>query len=216
MGSSYRRGMGFTLIELMVTVAIIVILAMLAIPSFQAQRQRAAIRGAGDQVLNFWNEARMEALKRNSMVKVGFVQSSSGAVFCMGAATTTDTEDATPCDCTSATPGSNVCDVARYPEDNSAGNGEWNGSTLTGITLGGGSGLSDIQPALIDPKRLFLVKPGDAGTVTLTSPSIAVSGSRSYKLNMVVDRFGRGYLCQSSTSPNALTDYTNTNRVCSP
>jgi prepilin-type N-terminal cleavage/methylation domain-containing protein len=208
MGSSHRRDKGFTLIELMVTVAIIIIVSMLAIPSFQAQRQRAATRGAGDQMLNFWNQARMETLKRNAMVKVGFRQSASGNTFCMGAAVTTISADTTSCDCTSATPGSDVCDVARFPE----GNAEWSSVSLTGITLGGGTNITDMQPVVIDPKRLFLAVPADAGTVTITSPP----GSRSYKLNLSVDRFGRGYLCQSASSPDNLSDYTNTNRVCSP
>lgn len=202
--------MGFTLIELMVVVIIVVVLTLLALPSFQAQRQRAAIRGAADQMLNFWNQARMESLKRNTYVKVGFRQSNSGATFCMGAATTTTTTDTTSCDCTSATPGSDVCDVARFPADNA----EWNSVSLSGITLGGGTDISNMEPVVIDPKRLFLAVPADKGTVTLAGPP----GPRAYKINMVVDRFGRGYLCQSSSvgTKDQLSDFTNTNRVCSP
>jgi prepilin-type N-terminal cleavage/methylation domain-containing protein len=208
MGSSHRRDKGFTLIELMVTVAIIIIVSMLAIPSFQAQRQRAATRGAGDQMLNFWNQARMEALKRNSMVKVGFRHNSTDNTFCMGAAVTTNSADTTSCDCFSAAPSSDVCDVARFPQANA----EWSSVTLTGITLGGGSTISDMEPAVIDPKRLFLAVAADDGTVTLTGPP----GPRTYKLNLSVDRFGRGYLCQSTSSPDILSDYTNTGRVCDP
>ena len=206
--SRNRRSKGFTLIELMVTVAVIIILSVLAFPSFEAQRQRAALTGAGDQVLNFWNQARMEALKRNAMVKVGFRQSNSGATFCMGAAVTTSATDTTSCDCTSASPGSDVCDVARYPGDNA----EWKSVSLTGMTLGGGTDLTNMEPVIISPKRLYLQVPADDGTVTLTGPS----GHRSYKLNLAVDRFGRGYLCQSSTSTDTLPGYANTNRVCAP
>jgi prepilin-type N-terminal cleavage/methylation domain-containing protein len=207
MSSSYRRSRGFTLIELMVTVAVIVILSMLAIPSFQQQRQRAAIRGASDQLLNFWNQARMESLKRNSMVKVSVVQSNSGATFCLGAATTTSDSDTQPCDCTQAAPSSNVCDVARYPADNTA---DWDSVVLTGMTLGGGTDLTSIQPAIIEPHRLFLTQTTQAGTMTLSRGN--------YKVNLLVDKFGRGYLCQSSSAPSNgnLSDYTNTNRVCSP
>ena len=208
MGSSYRRSRGFTLIELMVVVAIVIVVALVAMPSYQAQRQRAAVRGAGDQLLNFWNQARMEALKRNSMVKVGFRQSDSGATFCIGAATTTSSGDTTSCDCFSASPSSNVCDVGRFP----ANNAEWHNVTLSGVTLGGGTNLSDMEPVVIDPKRLFLAVPADDGTVTLTAPT----GPRSYKLNLSVDRFGRGYVCQSSTSTDSMSAFTNTNRVCSP
>ena len=62
---------GFTLIELMVTIAVMFSFFLMAIPSFATMRQRAALRGAGDEVLAFWNEARFEAVKRNQMVKVG-------------------------------------------------------------------------------------------------------------------------------------------------
>jgi len=81
------RSGGFTLLELMVTLAVVAILAVAAVPSFEASRQRAAIKGAGDQVLSFWNQARFEAAKRNSLVKVGVY--TSGASYCIGAATTT-------------------------------------------------------------------------------------------------------------------------------
>lgn len=205
---SQRRSAGFTLIELMVTVAVIVIVTLVALPSFQAQRQRAALRGAGDQVLSFWNQARLEALKRNSMVKVGFVQSDSGKTFCMGAALTTDTADTTPCDCTQASPGSNVCDVARFP----ANNNEWNSVSLSGLTLGGGTDLNTIEPVIIEPKRLFLQVPADDGTVSLNGPS----GSRAYKLNLSVDRMGRAYLCESTSATDQMSDYGVNSRRCAP
>ena len=124
---------GFTIIELMVTVAVIIVLMLIAQPSFEGLRQRAALRGAGEHLISFWNQARLEAAKRNSMIKVGVVQSSGGSTFCLGAATTTDPTDTVPCDCTSASPSSDVCDIARFPGDQS----EWRSVTLSGITLGG-------------------------------------------------------------------------------
>ena len=203
-----RQNNGFTLIELMVAVTVLVIFTLIALPSFEGVRQRSAIRGAADQVLSFWNQARLEALKRNQMVKVGLVQSGNGAVFCLGAATTTDVADVVPCDCRQATPGSDICDVARFPADNS----EWNAVTLSGVTLGGGTLITAMQPAVIDPKRLFLAVPADVGTISLAGPP----GRASYRINLSVDRFGRGYLCQSATATDSLSDYANTNRRCSP
>src|SRR6478752_1794727 len=114
---THRAGArGFTLIELVVSLSVLAILATMALPSFEAVRQRAALRGAGDELLGFWNQARFEAAKRNQFVKVGMKQSSSGN-FCIGAATTTDAADVTPCDCLTL----NACDVGQFPANST----EW-------------------------------------------------------------------------------------------
>ena len=197
---------GFTIIELMVTVAVIVVLMLIAQPSFEGLRQRAAIRGAGEHLASFWNQARLEAAKRNTMVKVGVVQSGGGGTFCLGAATTTDPTDTVPCDCTSASPASDVCDIARFPNDQS----EWRQVTLSGITLGGGSDLTDIEAVVIEPKRTNLVVPADAGTISLTGPS----GQFDYRLNLAVDRFGKAQLCESTSATDHLSDYAS--RQCAP
>jgi type IV fimbrial biogenesis protein FimT len=197
---------GFTLIEMMTAVLVMLALIVIAQPSFESLRQRSAIRGAGEHLASFWNQARLEAAKRNAMVKVGVVQSSSGKVFCLGAATTTDPSDTTPCDCTTAAPASNVCDIARFPGDQS----DWNRVVLSGITLGGGTNLTDIEPVVIEPKRTNLVVPGDAGTITLASPT----GRWNYKLNLAVDRFGRAQLCESTSAADHLSDYNS--RRCAP
>lgn len=197
---------GFTIIELMVAVAVMLVLIAIAQPSFEGLRQRTAIRGAAEHLTSFWNQARLEAAKRNSLVKVGVVQSSGGAVFCLGAATTTDPTDTEPCDCTAASPSSDVCDIARFPSDQ----GEWNRVTLGGITLGGGSNLSDIEAVVIEPKRTNLVLPADAGTISLVGPS----GRFHYRVNMNVDRFGRAMLCESTSATDHLSDYAT--RQCGP
>ena len=189
---------GFTLIELMVTIAVMFSFFLMAIPSFATMRQRAALRGAGDEVLAFWNEARFEAVKRNQMVKVGVLRVGTDG-FCLGAATTTNDADTVPCDCASVAPASNVCDVARYPANQS----EWNGVTLLGASLGGGTSLSDLKPAVIEPKRTALTESADKGTIRLAGPP----GQLAYKLNLNVDRLGRGLLCESSSATARLPDY---------
>lgn len=193
------------MIELMVTITVIIVLTLIAVPSFQAQRQRAAIRGAGDQLLSFWNQARFEAVKRNSMVKIGVVQANSGAQFCLGAATTTSAADTTPCDCSTAAPSDSAltCNVARYPADMGSSQDEWRGVTLVGVTLGGGTTLSNIKPAVLEPKRNSLTVTGASGTITLRGPP----GPNSYRLNLHVDKFGRPVLCESTASVHKLSDF---------
>lgn len=194
---------GFTLIELMVTIAVIVLLMLLALPSFQATRQRAAVRGAAEQALGVWNQARLEAAKRNTFVKVGVVQSSSGTVYCMGAATTTSGTDTAPCDCRSAT----ACDVARF----GVVQDDWKGATLSASTVGKAN-VTDTtatwpsagpKAAVLDPKVGLLGSEYQAGYIEFTAPP----GPKTYRLRFNVDKFGRGLLCQPSSDANKMSDY---------
>jgi Tfp pilus assembly protein FimT len=201
---SARRVTGFTLLELMITITVIIVLMMLAVPSFQSFRQRSALRGAAEQTLGFVNQARMEAAKRNEMVKFGVV--ADGAKFCLGAATTTTAADDTPCDCFDAT----ACNVARFPGDPVNGQGEWKGVTWyvvdgTTPTLGGGDAV-----AVIEPKRAALATPAQAGLISLAGPP----GPNQYRLNVNINTLGRGIICESSNAADAMSDYID--RRCAP
>lgn len=191
---------GFTLVEMMITLAVIIVLLLAAVPSFISFRQRAATRGAAEQVLSLWNQARLEAAKRNSYVKFGVKSSSSG--FCVGVATTTDPADSTPCDCTDAAAATNKCDIALFPDNQS----EWGSVSLSGTpTLGSDSGV-----AVIDPKVTTLAVSDQAGAISLAGPP----GARSYRLNVAIDSMGRGYVCESVNAPDHMSDFTA--RKCNP
>jgi len=192
-----RRMHGFSLVELLATLCVLCILALIAVPSFQHMRQRAAIRGAADATLSFWNEARMESIKRNQMVKVGVFVADDGA-FCLGAATTEDPADATVCDCRSADPAANRCDVGRFPLDQD----EWNGVTLAAASLGDGA-LDATRPAILEPMRTSLTEAGDAGSLVLNGPD----GPARHELALAVDRLGRGHLCEPFDVLDPLPDY---------
>jgi type IV fimbrial biogenesis protein FimT len=194
--SRARRAGGFTLIELMVSLAVSFIFLLMAAPSFSAMRQRAALRGAADQTLAFWNEARVEAVKRNRMVKVGVATGANGA-FCLGAATTDDETDGVPCDCTSANPAANACDVLRWPNNQS----EWQGVRLAGVSLAGSAG-SNLHPVVIEPKRTMLAVAGTRGTIGL-----ATTQGQAYRINLNIDQLGHGLLCESVNASSRLSEF---------
>lgn len=194
-----RRVSGFTLIELVITLTIVFIITLLALPSFSSFLQRSALRGAAEQSLSFWNQARFEAAKRNQMVKVGVVTNSTG--FCLGAATTTNAADNAPCDCFST-----ACNVAVFPQNQS----EWKGVTYytaSGVTptLGGGNAV-----AVIEPKQAGLATPAQAGLISFAGPP----GTNSYRVHLMVNELGKAVLCESSTATHKMSDYAN--RRCAP
>lgn len=190
---------GFSLIELMVVLGVVAILTAAAAPSFIALRQRQTLSAVGEEVVGIWNTARLEAAKRNQMVKVGVY--TSGGNYCIGAATTTDIADSTPCNCTSA----GACDVATFPRDPTSLK-EWRGVTVEGTpTLGASTGV-----AVIEPRRTSLTQTGDAGAITFNAPT----GPKSYRLNFLADRMGRAALCESNAATHKMPAYLN--RRCAP
>ncbi len=183
---------GVTLIELMVTLAVLAIILMMAIPSFNEFRQRSALRGASDQFISFWANSRLESLKTNSLVKVSM--STNGTNYCLGAATTTDPADTVKCDCFTA----NACNVGNFPADQA----EWKRIRFlddSDLTIG----ASDNGVVIIDPKRGGLTNTDMAGYWQIASPT----GGVDYRLRVNVDLFGRAVACEPANSPSKMPQF---------
>lgn len=76
-GRTARSPSGFTLVELMVVLAIVAVSATLAAPSFAQMIASYRVRAAADGILGALNFARTEALRRNT--PVGFQLTSGGS-----------------------------------------------------------------------------------------------------------------------------------------
>jgi type IV fimbrial biogenesis protein FimT len=75
-----RRPQGLTLIELMITIAVLAVGLALAAPSFTQQIGNYRLRTASESIINGLNYARAEAVRRNSPVSFTLEASGSGWV----------------------------------------------------------------------------------------------------------------------------------------
>ncbi len=62
----WRRGAGFTLVELMITVFVAAILIAIAVPSFQHITASSRLTSTANSIVGALHSARMEAIKRNA------------------------------------------------------------------------------------------------------------------------------------------------------
>jgi type IV fimbrial biogenesis protein FimT len=78
-----KRLAGFTLIELMVALAVLLILTIIAAPSFSSYLEKSRVRGAADEVVSVLAQARQAGVKFDRGVRVASV--GSGSTWCLGA-----------------------------------------------------------------------------------------------------------------------------------
>jgi type IV fimbrial biogenesis protein FimT len=96
-GGLPRRGVarwgehGFTLVELMITLAIAIILLVIAVPSFRSLTLSNKLTTAANDVVNAINVARMEAIKRNANTQLCSNSASVNSADTLGAACSTQT-----------------------------------------------------------------------------------------------------------------------------
>lgn len=77
-----QQAEGFTLVELMVVIAVVAILAVVAMPSYRELLDNYRVRKAGEDVVSLISNARSGAVKLHRQVNVSFT---SGASWCAGA-----------------------------------------------------------------------------------------------------------------------------------
>lgn len=157
---------GVTLVELVVTIAVLAILVALAAPSFRDFAERQALRGAADGIVNVVALAREEAAKRDQSVRVQF--SVLGSAVCAGAAVGT-----AACDCSKGT-----CPIGASA-DRAA---DLQAISASLPTFGDDAGF------IIDPKTGALLDFGDVGSFELTS-------KLGYVLQLNVGPMGRVTYC---------------------
>jgi type IV fimbrial biogenesis protein FimT len=181
---------GVTLIELMVTLAVLAVILTMAVPSFNKFRERSALRGAADQVVSFWTNARFEALKRNQRIKVGLIRTDDSTYYLCAAPASSNTDDAAIAVADRVA----ECTFGVYPSEIS----EW--KRMIAPASAGKNG--DVF-AVIDPKRGSLGAPGQAGFWELRSPA----ADSDYRLRVNVDLFGRAVACEPAAATSDMPQF---------
>lgn len=178
---SKHRTNGFTLIELIVTIAVLAILLAVAVPSFQDFFERGRLRGAADAATALVATARGEAVKTGRNVTISF--SGTTAAWCLGAnqADIPDPGDAyadsEACDCGTA----NDCvvdGVERVMRSSDFGN----------VTL-----------AAIPTTNAFTVDSKQGAVIGLeTRQATLISPNGSFRLQLNISPMGQSQLCVPS------------------
>jgi len=169
---------GFSLVELLVTIAIAAIVLVIAIPSFNALLVRNRLRSAAETMRSEINMARSEALKRRQNVVVSFSLAGDGS-WCYGLRV-----GATSCDCTT-TSGATACyldvDGSNAPVLRVTKGTQFRDITMDELPFGGDLVFSSVRPSVT------------AGNISFSSP-------HSQTVQIVTNDVGRVRLCSPSTA----------------
>lgn len=177
-GNGISTQQAFTVIELMMSLAVLAIITSLAVPSYRTIIEKRRVTSGAEQLGAFLSSAQLESVKRNQFVVVNY--DANNGSWCLGMRAG-DVADVS-CDCTETDPSAaDACvldgtlkvfssGVLNYPD------------VLASATLGDGADL------VYDPVRGLIV---DAQTGSLELQS----GDNHYALNVEVTVTGRVKIC---------------------
>jgi type IV fimbrial biogenesis protein FimT len=193
--ASVKRSRGFTLIELMITLVVLTVLVLLAVPSFRDYIEKARVRGAADQVTDLLARARASAVKSNLPVSITAAGSESTA-WCIGARMAAEpaawalrADTAPTCDCTAPA----NCLVDSQP-----------------LFLDSADLSSGTPPTATIDAFSFSYSPKLGGVRTSASKSFLLDVDRSielvspngrYHLSVGVTPLGQSYVCVPAGNP---------------
>lgn len=176
------RVAGFTLIELMVTLAVLAVVLAAAVPSFTDFMDKYRLRGAVDDVISVVSNARAEAVKSDRDVNI--TVDGTTAAWCVGA-NAADTPlpgeeavGAIACDCTNAAQclvgGARLAvDAGKHP----------------------GVAVDAVGDSFSFDSKLGTITPLGTTTATFRSPS------GKYAMQLDVNALGQASVCQPSSEP---------------
>jgi type IV fimbrial biogenesis protein FimT len=170
-----QENAGFTLLETMITVAIIGIIAALAVPSYQDMIERDRLKQAVESLKSDVQFARTQAIKRSENVIVSRITGNAGS-WCYGLARK-NPPSKTSCDCTeTVTTDNDYCDIK--------------------IVSGTGFNTTNMDSAT--GNSTFSFRRGTIGANGVTFSTL------HYAARVVFSDVGRVRICSPSTTANPM------------
>ena len=162
------RPLGFSLIELMIAVAITTILVAIAVPSFRAMIRNSQIRNAAESVVNGLQRARAEAVARNTNVAFTFGTDSGWTISVVNPASTIDSR--------LSTEGSTNVTITALAADLTTAANSITFNTLGGVVTNPVS-ISRVNFAAVGGDKNLRVTVGVGGNAKMCDPSLATGSS---------------------------------------
>ena len=171
------RAAGFTLVELIVSIAVVAILMGLGIPSFMQSLRNAEIRNAADAITNGMQRARAEAVSRNANVffKLSTSTSSSWTVDYVTKPVSTDPA----IDARLSTEGSSNVTITALASDlaTAATTATFNNLGQVVVNADGTSTLNRVNLSSTGGNQSLRVTLGAGGNAKVCDPSLVVNSS---------------------------------------
>lgn len=166
------RSAGFTMIELMIAVALVALLLTIAIPSYQSLRQEQMVKAATQAVYTDVMLLKSEAIKRNSSLSL-IVFNSGASNWCYRIAIDGAGSCASCSDTCSSVEGRKGADASEFP----------------GVILAGSyaESSSQVRPISFSPRRGTL----PSGNITVTSSNAS--------MKVITSNLGRVRTCAVSS-----------------
>ena len=174
----FRLGRGFTLIELMVVVALVSVILTLVIPSFSGMLARKRLEGVAQELGTDLQYARSEAVQRNLPIQVIF-GSNCYAIYVVG------TTAATNC----ATLGTGAVQLKRV-------------QITTGPTLFFAPATAGL---FVEFEPVRGMAANAAGT-NMAGNVLVESSAGNWQLQVLVNRFGRVKTCSPNTTVTGFSN----------